>query len=85
MTNDKKKVIIPTLKTLKPSLSTMSDEELDSMIGNVRADRRKLISDAGKVKRRGKKATRKKKTNAIDLMTAEEKADLKAYLEGRNK
>ena len=81
---NEKRVVIPTLKTLKPSLSSMSDEELDKLIGNVRADRRKLVSDHGAIKRKGKtKVKGKKKTDLIDLMSPEEKAAMKKYLQER--
>ena len=79
------KVVIPTLKNLRKSLSDMSVEELDKVIGNVRADRRRIISDQGKIKRKGKKVTKKKKSNVIDLMTKEERAEMKAFLEGELK
>ena len=81
---NEEKVIIPTLKTLKPSLTQMSDEELEKLIGDVRADRRKLVSAQGAIKRKGKTRIKgKKKIDLIDLMSPEEKAAMKKYLQER--
>ncbi len=75
-----KAIIIPTLKNLKISISEMSDEDLNDLIGNVRANRRRLISDKAKIKRKGKKVERKKKVGAVGLMTTDEKEEWKKFL-----
>lgn len=73
---------VPSLSSLKTSISDMSDEELDATFTNVRASRRNLVSDAGKVKRRGStKVKRKKKLDIVNLMSAEERAEMKKYLD----
>ncbi len=82
--SEQEKVVIPNLKTLRKSLSDMTDEELDKAIGNVRADRRKLVSDQGKIKRKGAKVKKTKKADALSLMSEDDKAELKKFLEGRN-
>lgn len=79
---DEQKITIPSLNSLRTSISDMSDEELNETFTNVRANRRRLISDAGKVKRRGStKVTTRKKLDVVSLMSAEDRAAMKKYLD----